>query len=392
MDTDVVIIGAGPAGLAAAYELKERGIKALIFEKSSQVGTPWRNRHDQLCLNTYRDLSDLPGLKMPSDYPSFPTRDQFVAYLESYVQFLNLPIEYDTYAQKIKQQSGGWQVKTNHSVLSCRHVIVSTGSDKVPFTPNWPGKTKYQGTFIHSGAFHHAEDYAGKSVLLVGAGNSSIDIGNYLVKEKIKPSWLSVRGGNWFGPKEIFGFAIHPLAIYARGLPLWMMDLSITLANRLLYGSFSKLGLPKPKKGAATRAVEEFVVPALDDGFMAGLKAGQFTVVPEIKNFTETSVELSDGQILKPDVIICGTGYQFGLEPLLGHLDVLDKRGFPLFYADQQSDSHPGLWFLGHNTSLFGNMYIRREESNQLAIKISRMLEIPLKEHTRQTEPEVSLN
>lgn len=79
MTTDVLIIGAGPAGLAAAYEIKQLGIRPRIIDQAPQIGVPWRNRHDQLQLNIHCNLSNLPGLAMPPDYPAFPSRDQFVA-------------------------------------------------------------------------------------------------------------------------------------------------------------------------------------------------------------------------------------------------------------------------------------------------------------------------
>ncbi len=371
MTTDVLIIGAGPAGLAAAYELKRLGIRPRIIDQARQIGVPWRNRHDQLQLNTHRDLSNLPGFAMPPDYPAFPSRDQFVAYLERYVAFLDLPIEFGNGARRIdKDPDGGWHVDTDQGVITAHHVIVATGSDRDPQLPAWPGRESYRGALIHAGRFHHAKDYAGKSVLLVGPGNSGMDIGNYLAKEAIKPSWLSVRGGTWVAPKYLLGIPLQPLAVYGRFLPIKAMDRLVALMTRLFYGDLRKYGLPVPTQGAATRNAEENVVPSLDDGFMAALKKGLFKVVPEIRRFTEDAVELVDGTVLRPDAVICATGYRLGLEPLVGHLGVLNERGFPRHWANQSSLRYPGLWFFGLNTSLFGNFYVRRAESRRLAAQI----------------------
>jgi len=143
----------------------------------------------------------------------------------------------------------------------------------------------------------------------------------------------------------------------------------------LVLGDLRKLGLPRPSKGAATRQIEDNQVPSLDDGFIASVKKGLFSFVPEISAFTTEGVELVDGQTLNPDVIICATGYRLGLQELVGTMKVLNIKGVPTFLADESCSAHPGLWFFGLNTSLFGNFYIRRSESKRLAEKIKRQLE-----------------
>jgi hypothetical protein len=110
---------------------------------------------------------------------------------------------------------------------------------------------------------------------------------------------------------------------------------------------------------------------AIDNGFVKALKAGRFTVVPEISSFSEQAVHLIDGRTIHPDAVICATGYRPGLESLVGHLDVLNERGKPRFFADQASSDHPGLWFFGLNTSIYGYLYTRKHEAPPLAHKIA---------------------
>ncbi len=98
---EVIIIGAGPAGLVAAYELKRRGIQALLIEKASEVASSWRNRHDQLRLNTHSIFSGQPGWPIPRRYGAFPTRDQYVDYLCDYASHLGLPIYFGVRAFRI---------------------------------------------------------------------------------------------------------------------------------------------------------------------------------------------------------------------------------------------------------------------------------------------------
>ncbi|PCI45384.1 MAG: dimethylaniline monooxygenase [Moraxellaceae bacterium] len=374
---DVLIIGAGAAGLAAAYELKQLGISVSLIEKAALIGAPWRGRHEQLCLNTHRDLSNIPGLEMPKSYPIFPTRDQFIRYLEDYIDFLDVPIEFGIEATKIAAQpQGGYVVTTSKGQTEARHVVIATGSDHQPYTPEWPNQAEFKGELIHSGEFRHAKHYRDKSILIVGAGNSGVDIANHLAKESIKPSWMTVRkNGAWIAPKDIFGIPLQPIARFAQGFPPVILDVAMALLERILLGDLRKLGLPRPSKGAATRQIEDNQVPSLDDGFIASVKKGLFSFVPEISAFTTEGVELVDGQTLNPDVIICATGYRLGLQELVGTMKVLNIKGVPTFLADESCSAHPGLWFFGLNTSLFGNFYIRRSESKRLAEKIKRQLE-----------------
>ena len=374
---DVLIVGTGAAGLAAAYELKQLGVSVRLIEKATLIGAPWRGRHEQLSLNTHRDLSNIPGLKIPKSYPTFPTRDQFIHYLEDYVDFLNIPIEFGTEATKIAAlPQGGYVVTTSSGQMEARHIIIATGSDHRPYTPEWPNLSEFKGELIHSGEFRHAKYYRDKSILIVGAGNSGVDIANHLARENIKRSWMTVRkSGAWIAPKDIFGIPLQPIARFAQGFPPVILDVAMALLERILFGDLRKLGLPKPPKGAATRQFENNQVPSLDDGFIASVKKGLFSFVPEINRFTDQGVELVDGRILNPDVIICATGYRLGLQELVGSMNVLDSKGVPTYLADQSCSAYPGLWFLGQNTSLFGNFYIRRKESKMLAKKIKRQLE-----------------
>lgn len=148
------------------------------------------------------------------------------------------------------------------------------------------------------------------------------------------------------------------------------MDRLVALMTRLFYGDLRKYGLPVPTQDAATRNAKENVVPSLDDGFMAALKQGLFTVVPEIRRFTADAVELVDSAVLRLDAVTCATGYRLSLEPLVGHLGVLNESGFPRYFAEQSCLRFPGLWFFGLDTSLFGNFYVRRTESRRLAAQI----------------------
>jgi cation diffusion facilitator CzcD-associated flavoprotein CzcO len=376
MDSDVLIIGAGTAGLTVAYELLKRGLQPQIIDEAEEVGSSWRRRHDQLQLNTFRSYSSLPGAPIPRRYGAYVRRDDFISYLEEYTANLEQPIRFGVCAQKIRRNGDeGWLVDTDQGAISTRHVIVATGPERQPFTPEWPGRETFRGEFIHSAGFRHADDYIGKRVLIVGASNSGVDIGNHLSKVAIGPSWVSVRTGPTIVPAYVFGISGHIPLLWLRPLPIKTQDFMVALLARIFLGDLRKFGFPKPPVGAVTRDKEDGVTFGIDNGFVMALKAGRFTIVPEVSSFSEQVVHLIDGRTIDPDVVICATGYRPGLESLVGHLNVLNERGKPRFFADQASSNHPGLWFFGMNTSIYGYLYARKHEAPPLADKIARSLQ-----------------
>lgn len=376
MDSEVLIIGAGTAGLSAAYELLRRGIKPQIIDEASEVGSSWRRRHDQLSLNTYRGYSSLPGSTIPRRYGAHVKRDDFVSYFEEYAADLGQTIGFGVSARQIRRNADDvWLVDTDQGEISASHVIVATGPERQPFTPEWPGRETFQGELIHSADFRHANDYIGKQVLIIGASNSGIDIGNHLGDVAIGPSWVSVRTGPTVAPQYALGLSAHMLLMWLRWLPIKAQDFMVAVLGRVFVGDLRKYGLPAPPVGAVTRDKEDGVILGIDNGFVKALKAGRFTIVPEVSSFSEKSVHLIDGSTINPDVVICATGYRPGLEPLVGHLGVLNEHGKPNFFADQVSNDHPGLWFFGMNPSIYGYLYLRGKEAPRLADKIAHSLQ-----------------
>lgn len=376
MNSNVLIIGAGTAGLTAAYELLKLGIQPQIIDEAEEVGSSWRRRHEQLRLNGYRAYSSLPGAPLPRRYGAYVRRDDFISYLEEYTENLNQPIRFDVRARNIRRNGDdGWLVDTDQGVISARHVIVATGPERQPYTPEWPGQETFQGEFIHAAEFRHSDNYIGKKVLIVGASNSGVDIGNHLSEVGIGPSWVSVRNGPTIVPAYVFGISAHIPFMWLRPLPIKVQDFMVVMLGLIFLGDLRKYGLPKPPVGAVTRNKQDGVIFAIDNGFVKALKAGRFTVVPEISSFSEQAVHLIDGRTVHPDAVICATGYRPGLESLVGHLDVLNERGKPRFFADQASSDHPGLWFFGFNTPIYGPIYSRNHEAPPLAQKIARSLQ-----------------
>jgi len=367
----VIVIGAGPAGLATSYALDKVGVASVVLEQEARIGEPWRRRHKNLTLNTHRDLSAMPGLAFPKGTPAFPHRDQVVEHLTAFGKHHGLPIEYGVTVDAISREDEFWAVRANGAKRLARDVVVATGRDKHPYIPEWKGAKEF-GKLIHAADFGEAANYAGKSALVIGAGNSGFDLLNHLIRVKTGQLWLAARNGPSILPKRIAKVAVHKFSPITNALPGWLADAVVGTTQRLMWGDMTRHGLPKAPGGGVSRLRGDYTAIAADDGAMNAIKAGRIKVVPTVREFQpDGTVVLDDGQAIRPDVTIAATGYRTGLEGLVGELGVLDERSFPLVNGADHPNA-PGLWFLGMRPSIRGCFYASIQQAGQIAKAIAR--------------------
>ena len=146
MDEHVVIVGAGPAGLAAAWAIRRAGLDPLVVEQADAVAASWRARHDHLRLNTHRVFSHQPGARIPRRCGPYPGRDDYVAYLQDYAAGMRLRL--GTRVHRIDRTDGGWALALDGGSLTAAHAVIATGSDAEPVLPSWPGLESFGGTVI----------------------------------------------------------------------------------------------------------------------------------------------------------------------------------------------------------------------------------------------------
>jgi putative flavoprotein involved in K+ transport len=342
-ENHAVVIGAGPAGLAAAAELGRRGVPAVVLEQADAVAASWRGRYDRLRLNSSRPFAKLPGARYPRGTGIFPTRDETVAYLESHAVDNRLDVRLDVRVERIDPGAGGWVLRTSAGEVRADQVIVASGYAHTPFIPAWPGRERFRGTLIHAAAYRNSDRFRGRDVLVVGPGCSGMEIAHELATEGAARVRLAVRTP----PNIIIRSPIGPLlARTLLKLGARRADAVMRRVRRLEIGDLTEYGLPVPDEGIFTRLQRLGVAPAIVDKVVIdSIKSRRIEIVSGVVSLDETGVTLVDGTRVEPDAVIAATGYRTGLGPMVGHLGVLDDRGVPRVAAEEAA---PGLRFIGY--------------------------------------------
>jgi cation diffusion facilitator CzcD-associated flavoprotein CzcO len=343
-DGGTVVIGAGPAGLAAAAELRRRGVPAVVLDRADAIGSSWRGRYDRLRLNSSRWFSKLPGGRYARGTALFPARDEVVAYLEGYAERYQLDVRLRTSVERIDPSATGWTVRTSVGDVEAQHVIVAGGYDHTPFVPIWPGRARFQGQLLHAAQYRNPEPYRGADVLVVGPGCSGMEIAYDLLDGGAARVRLAVRTA----PNMLVRSPLGP----AFALALLRMrperaDRIVNFIRGKEIGDLSEYGLPVPEEGTFSRLRRLGVAPAIiDKHVIEAIKDRRIEIVAGVESLDDTGVRLADGARIEPDALIAATGYRCGLEPMVGHLDVLDEDGVPR--AADGAEAAPGLRFIGY--------------------------------------------
>ena len=364
-DYPVLVIGAGPAGLATAACLARRRIGHRLLERGASLGASWRATYDSLVLHTGRHMSTLPGGDFPKGTPLFPTRDQLIAYLEGYARDNALSVETGCDVVQLRRSAHGWAATLGDGRrIEGSSAVICTGIMANPRVPSLPGRERFRGTVMHSVAYRQPHPFVGQRVLVVGVGNSGGEIGSELARAGAQVTML-VRTGAHVVPLAIAGVPIQYLSSVVRRFPRPVQEWVVRRVQRITEARRGAPVIPRPPYSALD------AIPIVGFHLVDAIKAGQAQLqLGAIDHLTEDGVVFSDGRAAAFDTIILATGFS----PALGCLHDLvqcDTRGFALRRDRVTSVDQPGLYFVGHNYDASGGISNIRRDAPVVAARIA---------------------
>ncbi|MFG3549756.1 flavin-containing monooxygenase [Streptomyces sp. NPDC047725] len=316
---DVAVIGGGQSGLAAAHTLLHRGLRPVVLEASDRAAGSWPHYYDSLTLFSPARYSSLPGMPFPgADRDRYPHRDEVVAYLTAYADRLDAEIRTGRRVSAVRRCGDGFAVALEGGGrLSARAVVAASGTFGCPHRPALPGLEEYAGQVLHAADYRGPAPFTGRRVVVVGAGNSAVQIAAELAGTARVT--LATRGPVKFSAQRILGRDLH----------FWLARTHLDTAP---LGRF----LSRPP-----------AQPVLDDGrYRAALAAGRPERRPVFIGADGTGLVWPGGEREEVDAIVLATGYRPDL-PYLARLDgALDAAGNP-WHREGIATGVPGLAFVG---------------------------------------------
>ncbi|HUP18710.1 MAG TPA: NAD(P)/FAD-dependent oxidoreductase [Gemmatimonadota bacterium] len=351
---DALVIGAGPAGLAASRELTRRGVAHAVLERGERVGTTWRNTYDSLTLHTGRHMSALPGLGHGRAAPLFLPRDAFVAYLERYADRFRLPLVTGREVTRARRADGGWVVDTPEGQARARHLVLATGIMSNPLRPEVAGEERFGGRVLHSVDYRRPGPFAGRRVLVVGAGNSAGEIASELAGAGVDVT-LSVRSGANVVPLRLFGIPIQYLAFVVGQLPPPARSAVVGLVQRLTELRRGPPVLPRPAGGPLDS------IPLIGFHLVDAIREGRVALRGGLTHLDEGRAHFAEGDAVAVDDVILATGFRAAVQPIRESVRV-DERGFVRRTARVVAEGAQDLFVVGHNYDSTGGLFnIRRD-------------------------------
>ncbi|MHC6230696.1 FAD-dependent oxidoreductase [Arthrobacter sp. MMS24-T111] len=296
--TDVVVIGAGQAGLSAAYHLQRRGFDFVVLDAEEGPGGAWRHRWKSLRMATVNGISDLPGIPKPEVDPAEPSSEFLTRYFGGYEAALGLAVHRPVKVRAVRREDGDpagrLRVETSDGGWSARALINATGTWTRPFWPIYPGRSSFRGRQLHVADYVSAAEFTGKHVIVVGGGISAVGLLDEISR---------VTSTSWFTRRE----------------PVWRdapFDARAGHDAVALVEDRVRRGLPPQSVVSATGLIW---TPAL----RAARERGVLDRQPMFTAIEPDGVRRADGSFLKADIILWATGFRAELE----HLAPLHLRG-----------------------------------------------------------------
>lgn len=365
------IVGAGPSGLAALRALRREGFDATAFERGARIGGVWtlEERHTaayrSLHLITSRGRTEFGEHPMPEGTPDYPSRDAVGAYLEDYARRFGLldHIRLGTGVERTRRlPGGGWEVQLDDgSSLHFDVLVAANGHNEVAKWPDPPYPGEFTGLQMHALDYEHADELSGMNAMVVGMGNSAMDIATDL-SHVCERTLLSVRSGSWVIPKRLLGQpadqVIRPwVAVH---VPWRLRQPLSQLLLRVTVGPPERYGLPRPERGIFQAH------PTITDTVLSRISHGEITPKPGIDRMLGDMVRFTDGSEEPVDAIVWCTGYAVTIPFLDRSLVGPDPKELPLYKRVFHLEA-PDLFFIGLMQSTGSAFPIVERQSQLLA-------------------------
>ncbi|KAJ8751757.1 hypothetical protein K2173_025938 [Erythroxylum novogranatense] len=333
-----VIVGAGPSGLAVAACLKQNCVPSTVLERSNCIASLWQLKtYDRLRLHLPKQFCELPLKGFPPEFPTYPTKQQFIEYLEGYAETFDIRPRFNetvSYAE-YDHALGFWRVRSvglkgKEIEYVSRWLVVATGENAEAVLPDIEGIGEFGGDIRHTSLYKSGEEFRGKRVLVVGCGNSGMEVCLDLCNHDANPS-LVVRDTVHVLPQEMLWNSTFGLSMWLlRCLPIWLVDRLLLVVSWFILGDTARFGLDRPQLGPLQLKNLSGKTPVLDVGTLAKIKSGDIQVCPGIKRLKRRAVEFVNGKTENFEAIILATGYKSNVPSWLKEEDMFsEKDGLP---------------------------------------------------------------
>lgn len=329
----VAVIGAGSSGIAACQVLQERGIPFDCLEKGSGVGGNWRYENDNgmsaayrsLHINTSKPVMEYRSFPMPEDYPDYPHHTLMLRYFESYVERFGFAdkIRFNTEVTSVEPAEQGWDVTANGATERYAAVLVANGHHWNPKWPDFAGE--FDGETVHAHDYRTPDGYEDKDVVVVGFGNSGVDIAAELGRVASN-LYLSVRRGAHVIPKYLKGRPVDELGNPTTSrLPLRVQRRLYRSLLKRAQGDMEAYGLPRPDH----KLLEAH--PTISSDILHAIGHGRVKPKPNIERLMGDRVRFVDGSEERVDRIVYATGYRISFPFFQPDLLAVDENQIPLY-------------------------------------------------------------
>ncbi|XP_073128551.1 probable indole-3-pyruvate monooxygenase YUCCA11 isoform X2 [Henckelia pumila] len=351
----VLIIGAGPAGLATSACLNLKNIPNIVLEKEDCCASLWKKRaYDRLKLHLAKQYCQLPGMPFPPDAPTFMPKRGFIRYLDDYVSHHNVAPLYNRQVECASFDDGKWTVVARNMVLDryeeyvAAFLVVASGENGEAFVPQIPGLDSFSGDVMHSSDYRNGKKYENRNVLVVGSGNSGMEIAFDLWDWGAQASIVARSPVHILTERMVqMGMAL------LKYVPLGIVDKILIMLSKLKFGDLCDYGIQRPDKGPFYLKMTTGRSPVIDVGTIDKIRSQE---IKYIKSVDGHNVHFTDGSTETFDSIVFATGYKTTVAKWLKDDGALfSANGMPEKRAPEHWKGKNGLYCAGFSRSgLFG--------------------------------------